>query len=282
VIGVIDKTEIFKIQKVFGLQPTIIEKDYVLGWVLMGIQRQPEIHENWIFKGGTCLKKCFFDKYRFSEDLDFSLTTDAFIHDGVLKRILKDLCDWVYTYSGIEFPIDIYKNPHGIIAAELKLTYFGPLRQKTNFPRIKMDITAHEKVVLPAEKRSMFHQYSDKPQGPQQIVCYCYEEIFAEKIRALGERARLRDLYDVVHLFAERHHWLSNKKRFLQCLSEKCEFKHIPLVTLDLIERHPQRAILSTEWHNMLRHQLPELKPFEYFWAKLPEIFAWIQEENVI
>ena len=34
-----------------------------------------EISETWVFKGGTCLKKCFFETYRFSEDLDFTLTS---------------------------------------------------------------------------------------------------------------------------------------------------------------------------------------------------------------
>jgi predicted nucleotidyltransferase component of viral defense system len=32
-----------------------------------------EVTQNFIFKGGTCLKKCYFEDYRFSEDLDFTL-----------------------------------------------------------------------------------------------------------------------------------------------------------------------------------------------------------------
>ncbi len=42
-----------------------------------------------------------------------------------------------------------------------------------------------------------------------------------------------------------------------------------------LIERHPQKNILSSEWENMLRHQLPELKPFEHFWNRLEDVFKW-------
>lgn len=57
----------------FGLRPDIIEKDYVLGWIIAGIHNHPALRESWIFKGGTCLKKCFFETYRFSEDLDFTL-----------------------------------------------------------------------------------------------------------------------------------------------------------------------------------------------------------------
>lgn len=54
------------------LRPEVVEKDYVLGWLLVGVATLP-ISALWTFKGGTCVKKCFFETYRFSEDLDFSL-----------------------------------------------------------------------------------------------------------------------------------------------------------------------------------------------------------------
>lgn len=47
----------------------------------------------------------------------------------------------------------------------------------------------------------MHHPYSDKPKNGMEAHCYNFAEVFAEKIRALGERARPRDLYDVVHLY---------------------------------------------------------------------------------
>lgn len=56
-----------------GLTPPVVEKDYVLGWLLQGVYRHPMLREQWVFKGGTCLKKCYFETYRFSEDLDFTL-----------------------------------------------------------------------------------------------------------------------------------------------------------------------------------------------------------------
>jgi predicted nucleotidyltransferase component of viral defense system len=53
----------------------VVEKDYVLGWILAGMYGHEELAESWVFKGGTCLKKCYFETYRFSEDLDFTLRT---------------------------------------------------------------------------------------------------------------------------------------------------------------------------------------------------------------
>ena len=60
-----------------SLLPNVVEKDYALGWVLGGISQHHELAETWIFKGGTCLKKCFFETYRFSEDLDFTITNPS-------------------------------------------------------------------------------------------------------------------------------------------------------------------------------------------------------------
>ena len=59
------------------LRVNVVEKDYVLGWLLAAIAEHAETSQHWVFKGGTCLKKCFFETYRFSEDLDFSLLTPA-------------------------------------------------------------------------------------------------------------------------------------------------------------------------------------------------------------
>jgi predicted nucleotidyltransferase component of viral defense system len=67
----IDKREILEAASSFSLLPNVVEKDYVLGWTLAGINAHEELAENWVFKGGTCLKTCYVETYRFSENLDF-------------------------------------------------------------------------------------------------------------------------------------------------------------------------------------------------------------------
>lgn len=68
----------------FGLSADVIEKDYALGWLLAGISAHPDIRDSWVFKGGTCLKKCYFETYRFSEDLDFTLTNPNHLNEQFL------------------------------------------------------------------------------------------------------------------------------------------------------------------------------------------------------
>jgi hypothetical protein len=55
-----------------GVNQLVVERDYAQSYVLLGIASQPLLQGTLVFKGGTALKKIYFETYRFSEDLDFS------------------------------------------------------------------------------------------------------------------------------------------------------------------------------------------------------------------
>ena len=55
-----------------GLHWEILERDYVLSWLLPGVSCVEVLRDTLVFKGGTALKKCFFGDYCLSEDLDFT------------------------------------------------------------------------------------------------------------------------------------------------------------------------------------------------------------------
>lgn len=276
----INKNEILKFASITHLRPDIIEKDYVLGWLLAGIYNHSEINKKWIFKGGTCLKKCYFETYRFSEDLDFTLTEEAQINEAFLKSTFENIGAWIYEQTGIVIPsqgisFDIHKNPRGTISCQGKIPYLGPISTKAGgYPKIKLDLTADERLVLAPEEKSVYHPYSDNPMEGIKALCYVYEEVFGEKFRALAERTRPRDLYDVVNLF--RNTTIKPTSTvILHILAQKCEFKGIPIPVLSDLERH--RETLEASWISMLNHQLPELPPLESYWNELPAIFDWLE-----
>jgi predicted nucleotidyltransferase component of viral defense system len=275
----IDKAEILEAAARVSLNPHVVEKDYVLGWLLAGINAHHELAESWVFKGGTCLKKCFFETYRFSEDLDFTLLKPEHIEEGFLKRVFADIGQWVYDETGIEVPADmqdfeIFRNPRGNISCQGKLSYRGPVSpQGKAIPRVKLDLTADERVVLAPTRASVFHPYSDAPEGGIEILAYAYVEAFAEKVRALAERTRPRDLYDVVNLFRNSEA-LPAAAVLRDVLGQKCEFKGIALPKIE--DLHPHRDGLAAGWADMLAHQLPALLPLESFWDELPVFFAWL------
>ncbi len=275
----IGRREIIDTASALGLNPHVIEKDYVLGWVLWGINGHNSLTEKWIFKGGTCLKKCFFETYRFSEDLDFTLTDPSHVDDPFLKRVFSEIGKHVYEETGIELPggfqqFEIYENPRGKKSCQGKIGYRGPISPRgRSIPRIKLDLAIDECVVLPSVETPVFHPYSDVPDGGFVVRSYAYEEAFGEKVRALAERARPRDLYDVINLFRNvRARPVAAV--LLDVLRRKCEFRGIGVPVFDrFVQTRPD---LEGGWQSMLAHQLPALPPFETFWDELPAFFDWL------
>ena len=138
--------------------------------------------------------------YRFSEDLDFTLRNEDHLDEEFLQRVFEEIGAWVTDQSGLTLPadqleFDIYDNSRGRPNCQGKIAYDGPVSPTSGgWPKIKLDLTADERLVLPSVRREVFHPYSDRPEDGIWANCYAYEEAFEEKLRALGERTRPRDL----------------------------------------------------------------------------------------
>ena len=144
----IAKKEVLKIAQSLGLRPETVEKDYVLGWMLFGINANQQLRGKWIFKGGTSLKKCFFETFRFSEDLDFTLSDSSHFNKQFLLEEFHKISDLLYEETGIEFEKDrftfkIIDKPGGK-TAQGKIHFNGPLRRREKYASIKLDLTNDE------------------------------------------------------------------------------------------------------------------------------------------
>jgi predicted nucleotidyltransferase component of viral defense system len=274
----IDRNELLAVASATGLTGPVVEKDFILGWLLRGISQHAELRERWLFKGGTCLKKCYFETYRFSEDLDFTLLRAAHVNGEFLLAAFAEVAARIYGEAGIEMPADsmrfeIYENLRGNPSCQGRIYYRSRFQAGNNLPAVKLDLTADEILIDAGVWRSVTHPYSDAPEGGIEAFCYSYEELFAEKLRALGERTRARDLYDVVQLHRNAQ-YSPDPARVLEFLARKCAFKNIALITLEVVAA-ARDTVIGT-WEGMLRHQLPLLPPFTSFWEALPAVFEWL------
>ena len=274
----ISQTELNERVQQWGMRPEVVEKDYVIGWVLWGIGSDPDLTDWWAFKGGTCLKKCYLGDYRFSEDLDFTAlpvgTADAPAVLPMLKRMLQRVGD----ESGIDFQSrePRFEMRDNGTSAEGRIYYRGP-RGAREVSRIKLDVTTAdaERVVCPTVRRPISHEYPDDLPEPASVHCYSLEEIFAEKVRALGDRHLPRDLYDVVNLFRRREE-IINADQIAELYVEKCRNKNLPIFTLANLEDQDLRAEMQVDWVRMLGNQLPDLPPLAEYWDELPLVFEWL------
>ena len=232
----IDRAEVLTIAGERDLRVDMIEKDYVLGWLLAGVFAHPVLGPAWMFKGGTCLKKCFLETYRLSEDLDFTVEDAGQLDEGLLTDAFQEIAEWMYDQSGIDISTQrprfrVFRNPRDGLQVEGRVYYRGPMQSRGSLPRVKLDLTADERMVHPPVERAVAHPYSDGPEDGMTARTYSLTELVGEKIRALGERARPRDLYDVISFF-RREDLRPEASAVLQVLREKCEFKGIPVPAL--------------------------------------------------
>jgi predicted nucleotidyltransferase component of viral defense system len=276
----ISKQDILDRAVEWQLRHDVVEKDYVLGWVLAAIAQHPETSTNWIFKGGTCLKKCYFETYRFSEDLDFTLLPEAAYDAAALQKILIELVGAAQELSGITFPLDVVsvrarKDKLGRETFAGKIGYRGPLGIVST-PRVLFDLTKHEPVLGEPENRPVFHPYPDQLPDGTTVRAYYLEELLAEKTRALLERTLPRDLYDVVFLLESRFGDFDLDEA-RELFRGKCEAKSLtPPSSADLMAVVRSAVELRSEWENMLGHQLPSLPPFEPHLSRLEGALHWI------
>jgi predicted nucleotidyltransferase component of viral defense system len=268
--------------KEWGLTEEVVEKDYVLGWLLWGIGTLPALRDQWVFKGGTCLKKCFVETYRFSEDLDFTVLEDGPLKPDDLLPVLMEMLDLVEQETGITLssrPPAVRLRPDGR-SAEGRIYYRGP-RATPGEARVKLDLTYDETIVETPVRREIAHAYDETLPGDGAVQCYVFVEVFAEKLRALGQRTRPRDLYDVVNLY-RRADLRENRDVVLAVLERKCAYKDVPVPTLAAVTATEKAADLRADWGAMLAHQLPVLPPVDEFIDALEDVFAWLSGEEPI
>lgn len=262
----------------WGLRDDVVEKDYILGWVLAGIGTEPALRDGWVFKGGTCLKKCYIETFRFSEDLDFTVLEGGPIAQDEVLGHLDRMLERISSESGIDFAVReprLRVRPNGSL--EGRIYYRGP-RNAPNPASVRLDLTRDEQVARPPVMRPIQHLYSDQLPGPATVRCYSLEEVYAEKIRAMGERGRPRDLYDIVFLL-DYPGLVDQPGLISETLITKCASKGVPVPTLERLQESPHRVELESEWVNMLGHQLPALPPLDHYWGRLPELFRWLDGE---
>ena len=95
-----------------GVRDQQIEKDYMLSWILQGIAKHEELSKTIVFKGGTVLKKIYFDDFRFSEDLDFTLLNNEITNEQIFAWF-KESFEYVLEEANIRLST-IDHNEHDV------------------------------------------------------------------------------------------------------------------------------------------------------------------------
>lgn len=240
----------------------ILERDYCIAWFLVGLARTP-LRNKIAFKGGTALRRCHFNEYRFSEDLDFTLLQSLSFED--LKQELEPVYKEVKKASNITFQFSRADSASHLNSYTFYLMYEGPLPNISASKEIKVDITIEETVFYQPEEHAVLKncdEYTDLPVG-EKILVYSLSEIITEKTVALFDRARTepRDLYDLWYLTEQNGTAFLND--CLEAITAKLAHRG---KTLDEVRSEflKKEARLKKTWETRLSAQMATLPEFDH------------------
>jgi predicted nucleotidyltransferase component of viral defense system len=257
---VIPVAEVKRIAGQIGVDPTIVDHDYILGCYIRCLATDPGVRQGWLFKGGTALRKCYFENYRFSEDLDF--TGEGRMDRADFHDILRNANLSVQKATGIRTDIgDILvrtiADDYGKESFEGRVYYRGPWDYGGSNRALEIHLMWDERVVFAPKLVVTSHLYSDNNELPSlPIRVYALEEILAEKLRAFSGQRRYaiaRDVFDI--------HYLSESTadigKVIQAFPDKCRIKGITSSGIEIKEITKRKADYENNWRNNLDYLVP-------------------------
>lgn len=205
--------------------PAQVEQDLIISRALVDIYNDPHIKDALVFRGGTALNKLFINPpSRYSEDIDFvQKNADPIGHTiNAIREVLKPwLGDpkWKITHRSAKL---IYK--------------YESVNKSASKLKIEINTTEHFQV-LPF-KTVPFSMDSDWFKGAADITTYEMDELMATKLRALYQRRKGRDLFDVWYVSANE---LINLARVFDIFSKYCTYNNIKISREEFLKNLEQK-----------------------------------------
>ncbi len=269
------RTRLQEARKRLGIPWEVLERDYLLSWVLAGIGQVESLRDTVAFKGGTALKKCYFGQYRFSEDLDFS-GLEGVPTGYSMEQAVGDACVSAAKLLDEYAPVEIFweryteKEPHpgGQEAFTIRARFPWQRQPQT---RVMIETAIDEKIVKRVRKRRIIHEYGESLDA--EVYVYTLEEIIAEKLRAILQhveqlegrgwsRSRARDYYDlwcILHAYKGQ----LDLSDFASLLQAKCAVRKVAFAASEDFFQETMLANIRKTWDQWLGPLVPELPSFE-------------------
>ena len=186
-----------------------VEQDLVISRTLIAIFSDDFLKENLAFRGGTALHKLYLNPApRYSEDIDL-----VQIKSGPIKPIMKRLQE-VITF--FEEPRKTKVKGHGAKALYRFTSEYEEIRL-----RLKLEINCKEHFKVLDWVNFPFEVESEWFSGKADIKTYSIDELLGTKLRALYQRSKGRDLFDLDY---SRLNMILDLDKIIYCFKEYIKF----------------------------------------------------------
>jgi len=169
--------------------PSMVEQDLVICRALINIFNHPALKENLAFRGGTALFKLHMPAARYSEDIDLVQVNAEPIGD-LMGNIREALDPWLGTPT--------WKQTQG------RVTFRYRFKSEQDIPLcLKVEINTREHFSVYGFIKQSFNIDSRWFSGSSNILTYEFDELLGTKLRALYQRKKGRDLFDLWYALQE-------------------------------------------------------------------------------
>ncbi len=269
------RTRLQEARQRLGIPWEVLERDYLLSWILAGVSQVSGLGDTLVFKGGTALKKCYFGNYRFSEDLDFTGLDGVPVGDA-MERLVIEACEsaigMLDEYAPVEIVCERYteREPHP--GGQEAFTIRGRLPWQSHpQTRVMIEVTVDEPVLRPVERRKVIHEYGEPLEAGVQV--YSLEEVIAEKLRAILQqadmferrgwsRSRARDYYDLWQVLGTYREQM-DLTDFRSLLQQKCALRGVTFEGPEDFFHSRMLAYVGDTWAQWLGPLVPGLPSFK-------------------
>lgn len=160
-----------------------MEQDLIICRALVEIFNHPLLAANLAFRGGTSLFKLHLPPVRYSEDIDL-----VQVHPGPIGPVMDALQEKLNTWLG--------KPRRKLSEGRVTLTY--RMKSEEGLPlRMKVEINSREHMAVLGFVTRKFDVQSRWFSGSASILTYQLDELLGTKVRALYQRSKGRDLFDL-------------------------------------------------------------------------------------
>lgn len=208
-----------------------VEQDLVLSKALVQIYSDPLLQKAFAFRGGTSLQKIFFPTpTRYSEDIDLVQVPKEKIGPSI--DALRALLDpWLGTPKR-----ELHE---GRVILKYHFQSEDPPIKKM---RLKIEINNGEHICALGHKTVSFSVQSSWFSGTADLLTYQIEEILGTKLRALYQRKKGRDLYDIT--MAYQHFSGLDDAKMIDCFLQYM--------------RHENTSVSRAEYERNMHHKLAD------------------------
>ncbi len=235
-----------------------IEKDYVICWILKCLSASP-IREDFIFYGGTAIKRMHFEDHRYSEDIDL-ISSKTLGQDFLVSEISRSL-----KKAGEAVNLTLTIDPERILSkgtrTQIFIEYSG-YDEIIGAPKeVRLDLAMDMELYGDTEKGRLFASYSDLKDSGETFPVMTVNTLLAGKLGLLTETTRNepRDVFDIWFLLNRLGQFDFDLNLTRKAFKQKYCFEP----SLAVLNPHLSERAYQGRWEMRLAKQVADLPPVE-------------------